>query len=105
MALTETKIKSATPEAKPYKLPDERGLHLLVTPQGGKWWRFRYRFDGKEKLLSLGTYPDIGLKDARERRDQARKLVAQAIDPSAQRQAQKAAKPENAADSFEVVAR
>lgn len=105
MALTETKIKTARPETKPYKLPDERGLHLLVTPQGGKWWRFRYRFDGKEKLLSLGTYPDIGLKDARERRDQARKLVAQAIDPSAQRQAQKAAKPEHAADSFEVVAR
>lgn len=65
MALTETKIKIAKPEAKPYKLPDERGLHLLVTPQGGKWWRFRYCFDGKEKLLSLGTYPDIGLKDAR----------------------------------------
>lgn len=105
MALTDTKIKSAKPAEKPYKLYDERGLFLLVVPTGGKRWRFKYRFDDKEKLLALGTYPDVGLKDAREGRDAARKLIAQSIDPGLQRQAQKAAKQEQLADSFELVAR
>ncbi len=121
MALTDTAVRNAKPGAKPdkdeegksilvavdgpYKLFDERGLFLLVTPAGGKWWRLRYKFDGKEKLLSLGTYPDVSLKDARTRRDEARKLLADGVDPGENRKATKAAKVERAANSFEVVAR
>lgn len=105
MALTDTAIKKAKPEAKARKLYDERGLFLLVTPTGGKWWRFKYRFDGKEKLLSLGTYPDVSLKDARDRRDDARKQVAAGIDPGEHRKAKKSAKEERQANSFEVIAR
>lgn len=105
MALTDTAIRNAKPGAKPAKMFDERGLFLIVTPSGGKWWRFRYKFDGKEKLLSLGVYPDIGLKDARDRRDEARKLLADGIDPGENRKIQKAARVERAANSFEVVAR
>lgn len=121
MPLTDTAIRNAKPGAKPAKLFDERGLFLLVTPAGGKWWRFRYKFDGKEKLLSLGIYPDVPLasrivkdeetgkackiKGARELRDDARELLAQGIDPGENRKAQKAARQERAANSFEVVAR
>ena len=76
-----------------------------VAPKGGKWWRLKYRVGGKEKRLSLGVYPDVSLKDARERRDEARKLLANDVDPSAHRKAKKAAKNERAANSFEVVAR
>lgn len=105
MPLTNTAIRNAKPGTKPLKLFDERGLFLLVTPSGGKWWRLKYRSDGKEKLLSLGTYPEVGLKDARERRDAARKLLADGIDPGENRKATKAAKVERAGNSFEVVAR
>lgn len=105
MPLTDTAIRNAKPGAKPAKLFDERGLFLLVTPAGGKWWRLKYRFDNKEKLLSLGTYPDVSLKDARGRRDAARKLLADGIDPGENRKAVKAAKVERAANSFEAVAR
>ena len=105
MALTDTAIRNAKPAAKPVKKFDERGLFLLVTPAGGKWWRLRYKFDGKEKLLSLGVYPDVGLKDARGRRDEARKLLADGIDPGESRKAMKSARMDRAANSFEVVAR
>ncbi len=105
MPLTDTAVRNAKPGAKPAKLFDERGLFLIVTPSGGKWWRFRYKFDDKEKLLSLGVYPDVGLKDARTRRDEARKLLADGIDPGENRKAQKATKQDRAANSFEVVAR
>ena len=105
MALTDTAVRKAKPRTKPIKLFDERGLFLLVAPNGGKWWRFRYRFDGKEKLLSLGIYPDVGLKAARDRRDEARKQVADGIDPGQNRKAMKAVKADQAANSFEVVAR
>ncbi len=105
MPLADTAIRNAKPGAKPAKLFDERGLFLLVTPTGGKWWRLRYKFDGKEKLLSLGVYPDVGLKEARTRRDAARKLLADDIDPGEHRKATKATKVERAANSFEVVAR
>ncbi|SIQ59228.1 Integrase [Janthinobacterium sp. TND4EL3] len=105
MPLTDVKIKSSKPGAKPYKLYDERGLFLIVTPMGGKWWRFKYRFDNKEKLLSLGIYPEIGLRDARDRRDEARKLLAHSIDPGLHRKAQKMLKQAQAANSFEAVAR
>ena len=105
MPLTDTAVRNAKPGEKPVKMFDERGLFLIVTPAGGKWWRLRYKFDGKEKLLSLGTYPDISLKDARDRRDEARKLIANVIDPGENRKTQKAAKVERAANSFEVIAR
>jgi integrase len=108
MALTDTAIRNAKAETKARKLFDERGLYLLVSPDRGKWWRFKYRFGGKEKLLSLGVYPDVGLKQARERRDEARKLVAASLDPSAERQAVKAAliaSEQRERNSFEAVAR
>lgn len=100
MPLTNTAIKNAKPGPKQRKLFDGGGLFLLVSPKGGKWWRFKYRFDGKEKLLSLGTYPEISLKEARERRENARRMVAQGIDPSAARKAEK----EQGQDTFGAVA-
>lgn len=105
MPLTDTAIRNAKPSAKPIKMFDENGLFLLVTPNGGKWWRFKYRFGGKEKLLSFGTYPEVSLKESREKRDDARKQVAAGIDPGEHRKAHKAAKLDRAANSFEVVAR
>lgn len=105
MPLTDTAIRNAKPGAKPVKMFDERGLFLIVTPAGGKWWRLRYKFDNKEKLLSLGVYPDVGLKEARERREAARKLLADDIDPGEHRKAKKAARVERAANSFEVICR
>lgn len=105
MPLTDTAIRKAKPEAKPYKMADGGGLYLEVAPSGGKWWRYKYRITGKEKRLSLGTYPDTSLAEAREKHAAARKLVAQGIDPSAQRKAEKAAGAERAANSFEAVAR
>lgn len=82
MALTDIKIRNAKRGAKPYKLYDERGLFLLVQPSGGKLWRLKYRFLGKEKKLSLGIYPDVSLKDARARRDEARSMLTDGMDPS-----------------------
>lgn len=105
MPLTDTAIRKAKPDTKQRKLYDERGLFLLISPKGGKWWRFKYQFGGKEKLLSLGTYPDTSLKDARERRDEARKQVAAGIDPGKHRKARKTATIAKQANSFEVVAR
>ena len=92
MPLTHAEVRTAKPGAKPVKLADGGGLFLLVTPTGGKWWRLKYRIDGKEKLLSLGTWPDVSLKDARARREEARRQLAAGIDPGANRKAVKAAK-------------
>lgn len=105
MSLSETSIKNAKPRAKPYKLADEKGMYLLVNPVGSKLWRLKYRVLGKEKLLALGAYPDIGLKNARELRDEARRLMANGIDPSVNRQVQRATRLKRAENSFEVVAR
>ena len=105
MKLTATAVRNTAPGAKPLKLFDGGGLFLLVTPAGGRWWRLKYRFDGKEKLLSLGIYPDVGLKDARERRDDARKQIAAGIDPGAARKARKEARLDLAMNSFEGVSR
>jgi integrase len=105
MPLTDTAIRNAKPTDKTKKLFDAGGLYLEVAPRGGKWWRLKYRFGGKEKRLSLGVYPDVSLKDARERRDEARKLLANEIDPSENRKAKKAATVERSGNSFEVVAR
>jgi integrase len=105
MALTDTAIRKAKPAERPIKLTDERGLYLLLKPNGSRWWRFDYRYGGKRKTLSMGVYPDVGLKDARDRRDEARKLLASDADPGENRKAVKAAKMEQAANSFEVITR
>lgn len=105
MPLSDTKIRNTRASEKPIKLTDEKGLHLLIQPKGGRWWRFDYRMGGKRKTISMGIYPDVGLALARDRRDEARKLVAQGIDPAEHRKAKKAAQQERAANSFEVVAR
>jgi integrase len=105
MPLTDTAVRNAKPGKKPIKLFDGRGLYLEVSPAGGKWWRHKYRFEGKEKRLSLGVYPDVRLRDARERRDEARKLLASGVDPGEHRKAHKLARNERSANSFEVVAR
>ena len=105
MALTDTALRNAKPSNKPIRLTDDGGLYLLLNPNGSKWWRFDYRFAGKRKTLSMGVYPDVGLKDARERRDLARKQLANDIDPAENRKAQKAASVERSANSFEVIAR
>jgi integrase len=89
MPLTDIAVRNAKPDnSKSIRLKDERGLYLEISPAGGKWWRLRYWFKGKENRLSLGVYPDITLKEARERRDEARKLLANGIDPSIARKAQ-----------------
>ena len=105
MTLTDTAIRNARPLIKPKRLFDGGGLYVEISPNGGKWWRFKYRFGGKEKRLSLGVYPAISLKDARDRRDALRKQVANDIDPGVRRRAEKASKAEAGANSFEVVAR
>jgi integrase len=99
--LNDTKVRSAKSREKAFKLSDERGLFLLVTPTGSRLWRLKYRLNGREKLISLGAYPDVTLKRAREKRDAARTLIADGIDPSAQRKAERAA----LAQSFEGVAK
>jgi integrase len=91
MELTDGEIRKAKPDEKARKLFDGKGLFLLLTPTGGKWWRFKYRIGGREKLLSLGTYPEVTLAEARDRRDEARKLVAAKVDPSTERKAAKVA--------------
>ena len=91
MPLTENAVKHAEPKEKDYKLAHEKGLFLLVTRAGGKLWRLAYRFEGKQKLLALGQWPEINLEEARERRDSARKLLAHGIDPSEARKEEKAA--------------
>lgn len=103
--LTDTAIRKTKAGEKPQKLSDEKGLFLLVTPTGGKLWRMKYRFAGKEKLLALGSYPDVTLAEARDRRDQARKLLAEGTDPSETRKAEKRARLLAAENSFEAVAR
>ena len=104
MPLTDTAIKKAKPETKPYRMADGGGMCLFVHPNGGKYWRLSYRFGGKQKTLALGVYPDVSLADARDRRDQARKLLANNTDPGAVKQAQKAAKVEAVDNSFATLA-
>jgi integrase len=98
--LNDTKVRNARPREKAYKLFDERGLFLLVTPTGGRLWRLKYHMHDREKLISLGAYPDVTLKGARDRRDAARHLIADDVDPSAQRRTERTA----LAQCFEDVA-
>src|SRR6267154_2375525 len=81
ISLSDAKARNAKPKAKPYKIADGEGLFLLISPSGGKYWRLKYFFAGKEKLLALGVYPEVNLADARERRAQARKVLALGNDP------------------------
>ncbi|MBG5883699.1 integrase arm-type DNA-binding domain-containing protein [Providencia alcalifaciens] len=104
MALSDTKVRSAKSEDKAYKLTDGNGLFLLVHPNGSKYWRFRYRFGGKEKMLAFGVYPDVSLANAREKRDEARKFVASGIDPSEKRKEVKE-EQQKEFNTFEKVAR
>jgi integrase len=103
MPLTDSAIRNAKPKDKPYKLADGGGLYLLVTPKGGKWWRLDYRFNSKRKTLSMGVYPDVSLKSARDRRSEAKTQLADGIDPGEIRKATKASQSD--ANGFEAVAR
>lgn len=91
--LTVEKVRNAPIKERPYKLFDERGLYLLVTNSGSKLWRYKYRFEGREKTLAFGPYPEVRLSLARDKRDDARRLLlAESIDPAAQRKAEKIAR-------------
>jgi integrase len=105
MPLSTTAIRNAKPRNAQYKISDGGGLFMLIAPSGGKWWRLKYRHDGKEKLLSLGTFPDTSLGEARDKRDAARRALAAGDDPSAQRRAEKRAVALREANSFEAVGR
>ena len=105
MKLSDAAARKAKPETKAYRMADGGGMYLEVMPTGSKYWRLKYRFGGKEKRLAFGVYPDVSLAQARERRGDARKLLANDIDPGIVKQAQKASKLELAENSFEVIAR
>ena len=104
MALTDTEIRKSRPCEKAYRLPDGKGLFLFVTPTGGRLWRYKYRHDGKQKLMALGQYPDVPLALARERHATARRLLATGVDPMEQRKAEKITLRSTAQDSFHAIA-
>jgi integrase len=104
MPLTDTAARNAMPREKTYRLADSGGMYLEVTPAGGKYWRMKYRFAGKEKRLALGVYSDVSLAAARKKRDEAREKLAQGIDPSETKKADKRAALLAAANSFKAVA-
>ena len=89
MKLTDTRIRNAKPSTKAYKLSDGGGMYLLVKPDGGRYWRMDYRFVGKRRTLAFGVYPIVTLSDARERRQEARRLLAENIDPGTAKKASK----------------
>ena len=105
MALTDTQIRKVKTREKPFKLTDEKGLFLLVNPNGSKLWRFKYRFAEKEKSLSIGMYPDVTLADARSKRDEARQLLVDNVDPGMAKQLKKRAKKLGPENCFEAIAR
>lgn len=105
MSLTNIDIKNARPRDKNYRIYDEKGLYLEVTPAGGKLWRLKYRFGGKEKRLAIGPYPEVGLKAAREARDAARSPRANGTDPSEYKKLQRAAQTKHTDGAFETLAR
>ena len=104
-SLSDAKVHNAKPKNKPYKIADGDGLFLLITPAGSKYWRLKYFFGGKEKLLALGVYPGITLADARERRAEAKKLLAKGADPGEAKKEAKQATTLKAANTFEAIAR
>jgi integrase len=104
MALTDTVIRNAKPKDKPYKLSDDGGLFVLVAVSGSKLWRLKYRYNSKENLLAVGAYPDVSLKSARERRDEAKKLLASGIDPNSDRKRKAVAASVAADNTFKALA-
>lgn len=104
MALTDTTIKNAKPKPTQYKLYDEKGLFVIVRPTGGRLWRLKYRYQGKEQQLSLGTYPEVSLKEARQRRDEAREMLAGGKDPSAEKKRTRLVEALGAGNTFKAVA-
>ena len=104
MALTDTTVKNAKPKEKDYKLTDEKGMYLFVATSGGKSFRLDYRFAGKRKTFAIGVYPETTLKEAREERDKARKLIANNIDPLENRRAKKAQLIAETTNTFEAIA-
>lgn len=102
MPLNARQVETAKPKEKDYKLTDERGLFLLVTTNGRKYWRMKYRVSGKEKKLSIGVYPDISLAEARLKREEARKLLAEGHDPSEQKQREKQTKRFTVENTFHI---
>ncbi len=105
MPLTATEVKEAKPQAKPRKLADAGGLFLLIQSNGAKYWRYKYRYAGKEKTLALGVYPEVSLKTARQKHQKARDQLADGIDPGEVRKVEKLTRHLAAAESFEAVAR
>lgn len=105
MALTDVKVRTAKPLDKPYKLADGGGLYLLVNANGSRYWRMKYRVMGREKLLSIGVYPDVSLAVARQKRDEARRSLAAGDDPGAIKKAEKQARKIATANTFESIAR
>src|SRR5579872_3122284 len=104
-SLSDAQVRNAKPKTKPYKLADGEGLFLVIMPSGSKYWRLRYFFAGKEKLLALGVYPEVTLADARERRTEARKALAAGNDPGEVKKEAKRAVTLRRANAFETVAR
>lgn len=105
MALTDVKVKTAKPKDKPYKLADGGGMYLLINANGSKYWRMKYRFAGKEKMLSIGVYPDVSLADAREKRSEARKILSAGGDPGEVKKEEKIAQQMSQKNTFEAIAR
>ena len=105
MPLTEVAIKSSKPREKPYKLADGLGMFLLINPNGSRLWRLKYRFGGKEKLLAIGSYPAVGLKQTRDFRDTARQLLKDGKDPALERKQLKQTNRVAYENSFEIIAR
>jgi hypothetical protein len=105
MPLIDIQIKQLKPGPKAMRYADGKGLYIEVAPNGGKWWRFKYRFNGKEKRISLGVYPEVNLKDARALCEDARRLLQERVDPSFARQAHRASAIGSANNSFEAIAR
>lgn len=103
--LTDIAIRNAKPREKPYKMGDSLGLFLLVAPSGGKLWKLKFRVDGKEKKLSLGSYPDTGLTQARKKRDDARQRLAAGVDPALEKRLAKLRRRDDSANTFSVIAR
>lgn len=104
MPLTDAKIRNAKTGAKPYKLADSEGMFLLIHPNGSKYWRLKYRFEGRERILAFGVYPEVSLSDARERRLQARKALANGYDPGAAKKEVKRQRAQKGEHTFEAIA-
>lgn len=105
MPLTDIAVRTAKPTEKTVRLFDSGGLYLEISPKGGKYWRLKYRFEGKEKRLALGVYPEISLKEARSKRDEARKILREGKDPATIKQQAKLAAKRAEENAFEFIAR